>query len=127
MKKLIFALLVTSFCLNVSGHDLTTADRDIPTDLIPIVLQGKLDLNHSSNDVDAYFNQNSVYIYFNGTFGNVSVSLYNETGVMIYNNVVNTNAEMLLIIPISFFSSGTYLLLMESLTGYVEGEFEKAP
>lgn len=86
---------------------------------------GLLDINHGPNDVEAFADQNFVYIYFHRNFGNVSIALYNPTGVMIYNDVVNTAVQQQLVIPITDLVDGVYTVVLENATGYADGEFEK--
>ena len=65
----------------------------------------------------------AVYVYFHQNFGNVSVSLYNETGCLVYNTVVDTSVQQTLVIPISWAPSGIYYLELDNAFGNAEGEF----
>lgn len=119
-------LLLLFLCIvSLSGICETT---DPPTNGADrIVLRGSLDLNYNPNDVEAYVDQNYVYIYFHQNFGNVSITLYNETGVTVYSDVVNTAVQQTVIIPISGFTDTTYVLVLENANGYAEGEFDNSP
>ena len=81
-------------------------------------------MNQSPNDIEAYADENYVYIYFHRSFGNVSLSLYNATGLLVYSDVVNTTVQQTVIIPITGTVDGTYTLVLENVNGYIEGEFE---
>ena len=74
--------------------------------------------------MEAYYYQNAIYISFTHSFGNVSISLYNTSHFLVYNDIFNTDVETLIVIPIIDNSYGTYTLVMESANGYAEGEFE---
>lgn len=118
-------LLLLFLCIiSLSGICKTT---DPPNGADEIHLMGHLDLNYNLDEVEAYVDQNNVYIYFHQNFGDVSISLYNELGSLVYSDVVNTAVQQTVIIPITGSTDGTYTLILESFTGYVEGEFDKAP
>lgn len=119
-KKLLVLLLLAVSLLGISS----TTDPP-PSGADRIELMGLLDINHGPNDVEAFADQNFVYIYFHRNFGNVSIALYNPTGVMIYNDVVNTAVQQQLVIPITDLVDGVYTVVLENATGYVDGEFEK--
>jgi len=78
----------------------------------------------SPNNVVAGANDNSVYIHFNQNFGNVSISIYNAAGNLIYSSVVDTSVQQTMIIPISTSVSGTCTVVLNNANGYVEGDFE---
>lgn len=119
-KKLLVLLLLAVSLLVISS----TTDPP-PSGADRIELMGLLDINHGPNDVEAFADQNFVYIYFHRNFGNVSIALYNPTGVMIYNDVVNTAVQQQLVIPITDLVDGVYTVVLENATGYADGEFEK--
>ena len=119
-KKLLVLLL---FAVSLSGVSSTTDPP--PTGADRIELMGLLDINHGPNDVEAFADQNFVYIYFHQVFGVVCVSLYNEAGMMIHNDVVNTAIQQQLVIPITGLVDGVYTVVLENATGYADGEFEK--
>lgn len=98
---------------------------DNPPDYLPLELVGQLDYNTGHDDIEAYVDGNNVYVYFHRDFGYVSISLYNETGLMVYSNVVNTSVQQTVIIPISGTSDGTYTLMLENAFGILEGDFNK--
>ena len=130
-------LFLCSFCFLVyhtEGRHLNFGDNpsinenvSIPIGYEEIFLHGLLDINQGPTDIEAYTDQNNVYVSFHRSFGNVSVTLYNPSNIMIYSNEVSTNNEQLLIIPLTGGASGTYLLELESANGYAEGEFEIIP
>ena len=111
-------MLVLSIC---------KAEKNIPDGTELIDLYGCLALNAGPDDIDAYTDQDYVYIDFHQNFGNVSISLYNEMGIMVYSDVVNTAVQQTVIIPIMGSTGGTYTLVLENATGYAEGAFNKTP
>ncbi|MBR4468793.1 MAG: DUF3244 domain-containing protein, partial [Bacteroidales bacterium] len=82
--------------------------EDPPPGYEKINLQGSLMFGVGPNAVVAGANENSVYIGFNQDFGNVSISIYNEAGLVVYSTVVNTSVQQVVIIPFSSAASGTY-------------------
>lgn len=116
-------VLLIFFCIiSLSGKCGIT---DPPSGADEIHLVGQLDLNQGPNDIEAYADENYIYIYFHRDFGNVSITIYNTTNVMIYNDVANTAVQQQLVIPITGFVDGIYTVVLENATGYVDGDFEK--
>ena len=100
-------------------------EDNVPTGYEKIELQGKLDYNAGPNDIVAGANDNSIYLHFNQSFGNVGVSIYNPSGILVYNNVVDTSIQQTVIIPISSVAIGTYTVVLDNANGLVEGDFER--
>ncbi len=98
---------------------------DPPQGFEKIDLHGDLMLNHGPNAVVAGANENSVYIGFNQDFGNVSISIYNAAGNLVYSTVVNTSVQQVVIIPFTSAASGTYTVELSSANGYADGDFNK--
>ena len=98
---------------------------DPPQGFEKIDLLGDLMLNHGPNAVVAGANENSVYIGFNQDFGNVSITIYNGTGLVVYSTVVDTSVQQVVIIPITTAASGTYTVVLDNANGYAEGDFER--
>ena len=95
-----------------------------PNGLDEIVLHGDLVMSEGPDAIDAGVGENDVLIQFNQRFGNVSISFYNESGALIYNNVVNTDVQQSVIIPINNANSGSYSLELNNPNGSAEGFFE---
>lgn len=128
MKKQILLLVIICLCLSTTNaNGFTTPHHDNPPDLTPIELHGRLDLNHGSEGVEAFMDDYYVYIYFHRDFGNVSISLYDDAAYLIYSDVVATSIQQTVIIPISGFSSGTFILELNNAWGCTEGEFDREP
>lgn len=102
-------------------------ENSVPHGNDEIDLYGHLDLTHEPGEIEAYTDQNTVYVVFNRSFGYVNITLYNESGLSIYTDVVNTSVQQTVIIPITGAPNGTYTLVLENTTGYAEGEFNKEP
>lgn len=98
---------------------------DPPQGFEKIDLLGDLLYNVGPNAVVAGANDNAVYIHFNQSFGNVSISIYNGTGLLVYSAVANTSVQQTYIIPITTAASGTYTVVLDSANGYAEGDFER--
>ena len=109
------------------GHiSIINAGDNVPTGYEKIELRGDLDVSIGPNSISAGVNDNSVYLHFNRNLGNVSVSLYNPAGVLLYNNVVNTAVQQTIIIPIANNSgNGDYYITLDNANGFAEGEFER--
>lgn len=112
-------------CMCAIGTTATCKPADPPSGAEQIYLQGRLDFSASPDDVEAYVDDNAVYVQFNQNFGNVTVTLYNPLGLTVYSGVVNTAVQQTLVIPVTLFVEGTYTLTLENVTGYADGEFEK--
>lgn len=125
MKRHLLFLGFACLFISVFGNNIITPHYDIPPDLTPIELQGRLDLSYSLDDVEAGANENYVYIYFHRSFGDVGITLYNPTGVIVYSNVINTSIQQTVIIPITGTIEGVYTLVLENANGYAEGDFEQ--
>lgn len=99
-------------------------DNHIPSGAEAIKLRGKLNCNPGPDDIEAGATATAVYIYFNQAFGNVSISLYNSVGILVYSSVMNISTQQLAVIPITSTTSGIYTIVLENSTGYVEGDFD---
>lgn len=97
---------------------------DPPQGYEKINLQGTLMYGIGPNAVVAGANDNSVYIHFNQSFGNVSITIYNGAGLMVYNTVANTDVQPTIIIPLVMATTGTYTVVLDNASGYAEGDFE---
>lgn len=117
--------MLTCLCLSISGIVFANPYRDDPPNQTPIVLNGRLDYNQGPNDVEAYTDQVNFYVVFHRCFGIVSITLFNELGVSVYSDVVDTAIQQTVVIPISGNPSGTYSVLLESGLGFSEGDFSK--
>ena len=101
-------------------------DNDIvPTGYEIILLKGDLDASAGPNAVVAGANENSVYIHFNQSFGNVNISIYNDMGGLVNSIVVNTNVQQVVIIPFTSAASGTYTVELNNDNGYADGDFNR--
>ena len=135
MNKTVFLLLglcAVSFCtLKVQASvpeqiliNMRTEDNHIPSDADKIELRGKLDLNAGLDDIEAGATQNNVYLYFNRNFGNVSITIYDDSGLLVYTSVVNTSMQQYVVIPVLSTSHGTYTVVLNNANGFAEGYFE---
>lgn len=98
--------------------------NNLPHGYDHIILQGELLLGIGPNAIEAGASDDAVYIQFNQSFGNVSITIYNENNLVVYSTVLNTAVQQTIIIPITAANSGIYTVLVENATGYVEGEFD---
>lgn len=131
------SLLIAGLCffnicaLEVQATNLVTIpsfifnkEHNVPEGYEVIVLHGDLATNVGPNAIVAGASDDAVYIGFNQDFGNVSISIYNSIGGLIYNTVVNTAVQSVVIIPITTVVSGTYTVELNNATGYAEGDFD---
>jgi hypothetical protein len=100
-------------------------DNHIPSEAEKIKLQGKLNYNVGPDDIEAGATETAVYIYFNQSYGNVNISLYNAEGNLCYSSVVNTGAQQMVVIPIIGNGNGTYTVVLDNANGFAEGDFER--
>lgn len=88
-------LIIVSFCLlsfwagelqanNPETTSIVQKNNDVPHGYEEIILQGSLVLCPGSNPIEAGVNDNSIYIQFNQNLGNVTVTVYNPSGLTIY-------------------------------------------
>lgn len=98
--------------------------KALPDGYERIELHGSFSYSNGPDGIEAGVSQSDVIIQFNQNYGNVTLSLYNGSGVLVYNGVVNTTVQQLAIIPINGGSSGSYLLEMSNDLIIAEGEFD---
>ena len=131
-KALLFiSLIALSFCtcevqagnsMPIPIIKINTADP--PQGYKKIELQGTLMFGINPNAIVAGASDDAVYIGFNQSFGNVNISIYNGMGGLVYNTVVNTNVQQVVIIPFNAAASGSYIVELSNANGYAEGEFD---
>lgn len=97
--------------------------HNMPEGYEVIELHGDLATNVGPNAIVAGANDEAVYIGFNQDFGLVNISIYNSMGGLVYSAVVNTSVQQVVIIPITFATSGTYTVELSNAFGYAEGDF----
>ena len=97
---------------------------NMPHGFEEIDLLGDLLFNIGPNAIEAGASDNDIYIGFNQSFGNVSISIYNSMGSIVYNTVVNTDVQHVVIIPFTA-ASGSYTVELSNTHGYVDGDFER--
>lgn len=113
--------------VNVERPAITIIDEvdNVPSGYEAIYLQGKLSYSTGPNDVVAGANKNSVYLHFNQNCGNVSISIYNAEGNLVYNSVVDTSLQRTFIIPITGSSNGIFSVVLDNSAGFAEGDFDR--
>ena len=100
-------------------------DTDVPPDFDKIELHGDLATSVGPNAIVAGASDDAVYIGFNQSFGNVNISIYNGMGGLVYNTVVNTDVQQVIIIPFTSAASGSYIVELSNANGYADGDFDK--
>ena len=121
---LICSLFLASFCYANMQYEVSHS-KSIPHGNEEIVLIGQLDITHRPDDIEAYTDQNNVYVLFHRDFGYVSITLYAESGATVYSDVVNTDVQQIVIIPFTGVPDGIYTLGLENAFGNSEGGFNK--
>ena len=113
--------------VNVARPSITfinTVDN-VPTGYEAIYLEGKLSYSTGPNDIVAGASKNSVYLHFNQSFGNVSISIYNAEGNLVCNSIVDTSMQRTVIIPIMGNGDNTFSVVLENAFGDAEGDFRR--
>jgi len=120
---LLLGLCIIGLCaweaqaVNLNHSSIINVEDNLPTDFETFELHGDLLLG---------VGRNAVCVHFSQSFGNVSVALHNEDGVLVYSTVVNTDVQQTLIIPLANNSgNGGYYLTLDNATGFAEGDFRK--
>lgn len=133
MKKKL--LLLSCFCAfglytweaqaaSLARYSIINVNDNVPTGLEQIFLQGTLMYGVAPNVIVAGANENSVYLHFSRSFGNVNVRIYNDSGLLVYTSIVDTSAQQTVIIPLVGNSNGTYAVELDNANGFAEGYFE---
>jgi len=110
--------------VNLEHVSIINMGDNVPTGYEKIELRGSLSFSTGPNDIIAGANENSVYLHFNRSFGNVDIKIYNAVGNLIHNSVVDTSMQQTVIIPFSSTLNGTYTVVLNNASGYAEGDFE---
>lgn len=100
-------------------------EDNVPTGYEKIALHGSLMYGNNLNTIEAGANRTSIYLYFNQSFGNVNVLIYDSAGNLCYSGMLNTDGQQAFIIPIFSTASGTYYVVLDNANGYAEGDFNK--
>lgn len=111
--------------LNTEYVSINYMEDNVPVGYEKIALQGSLMYGINPNAIEAGANDNSVYIRFNQSFGSVNIKIYNATGSLCYNGVVNTTVQQTVIISIVGNNDGFYTVMLDNANGFAEGEFER--
>lgn len=109
--------------MNHENISIVIMEDNVPTGYEVFELRGDLMLGIDPNAINAGANRNSVYLHFSRSFGNVNVRIYNESGSLVYNSIVDTSAQQTVIIPLAGNSNGTYAVELDNANGFAEGEF----
>lgn len=119
--------LITMHAMPIGHNDIPKQIEisDIPPNMTEIDIMGCLDFGSNPNSVEAYYNQNMVVVCFHQNFGYVHLILIGEMGNTVYNNTVNTAIQQTFYIPIAGVPDGRYTLILDSVNGHAEGDFEK--
>lgn len=128
--KLLFLIGLFSMvpvCQNVYASDQVhfycVSQVTIPEGYDIIELYGDLIRGSNLNAIEAGIGENDIYIHFNQNLETVSIYLYNDLGVLLYHNLVNTAIQQTVIIPINSAYNGSYYLEIDNATGYAGGDF----
>ena len=97
---------------------------NMPNEFDKINLMGDLMFVVGPNAIEAGASDDAIYIGFNQSFGNVSISIYNSMSSIVYSTVVNTDVQQVFIIPFTNAASGSYTVELSNANGYAEGDFE---
>ncbi|MBR4390714.1 MAG: DUF3244 domain-containing protein [Bacteroidales bacterium] len=124
MKRIISSfILIIGLSIYALLHAQQSNDVPVLEGYEKIVLQGRLETGTGPNDIGASVDDDTVYIGFGHSFGNVSITLCDGLGYLVYNSTINTSVQDLVSIPFSGSTSGTYRLALSNSFGVVEGSF----
>lgn len=131
MKRYLFLLLglftIASISQNVYAFDQKRSygiqQEALPEGYDIIDLYGDLMYSCNPGTIEAGIGENDIYIHFNQNLETVSIYLYNDSGVLLYHNLVNTAYQQTVIIPINSAYQGSYYLEINNATGYAGGDF----
>ena len=98
---------------------------NVPNGYEQIVLCGELMLGVGPNAIEAGASDDTVYIQFNQNFGNVSITIYNSSNLVVYSTVVDTSIQQVVIIPFANALADSYSVVLSRANSYAEGDFEK--
>jgi len=130
MKKLFELLIVTGIyflavpvCMSATSSTQTTDD-----DTQGIDFNGDLNLNLQRsliNPIEAFVTEACIEVNFNASLGNLSLSIEDEWGNVVYRQAVNASAGQALFIDIGSFEQGFYTIEFTTGQGqYLAGDFE---
>ena len=97
---------------------------NLPAGYKKIDIRGKLNFNAGPNGIEAGASDHAVYIHFNENYGNVSISICNAAGNLVYHSILDTAVQTTIIIPISNTSNGNFTLMLDNVTGSADGDFD---
>ena len=119
-KTLIFVALCI---LGFSSREI----QAIPYKTIPIHNMGR-SMPHEYNKIELHGELATLVgpnaIEAGQSFGNVSISIFNSMGGIVYNTVVNTDVQHVVIIPFANVASGSYIVELSNANGYADGDFD---
>ena len=115
MKKRIIIFLVLFFpILNNFGNNVPIAagrlDDEIPA-------------KGNNSTVYAYLTDDSIEIEFLKEYSNITITIEDSIGTVVFNNTINTTVGMIYSIDVSNLGTGWYNIRIESKTGGIKGCF----
>jgi len=130
-KKTLLLVILCAFCqlngktitMNTTPCRFVEETNDVPHGYEVIELQGSLMYSCDPDAIEAGIGENDIYIHFNQNLETVSIYLYNDSGMLLYHNLVNTAIQQTVIIPINSAYNGSYYLEIDNATGYAGGDF----
>ena len=132
MKKSILFFGLCAFCfVPCSANEnhpvpfvFVETTSELPPSYDAIELLGELMYSVGPDAIEAGVSTNDVCVLFHQNLGDVRVSLYNESGALLYNNIVHTGVQPSLYIPINSNYNGSYYIEVNSAVGDAGGGFE---
>jgi hypothetical protein len=118
MKRLCF-LLFTLCCV------LFVFANETPIDLTPTPTPGPKPLSIVSLPVSATINEVQLAIYFDGSVGNATITVYDAFNQIVEQEILNTGNISEADFPIYLWDSGDYTLSISYGNKTISGEFRK--
>jgi hypothetical protein len=126
MKKIYLLSVIFCCFLTASGNALTNKSNGLKE---KIDLEGDLAANKQRSlikPIEAFVSlEESIEVKFYANLGTITISIYDETGIVVYQQSVSTSSELQHFIDISSFADGEYTIeFVNSQDKYLQGTFE---
>lgn len=125
-KKLLLILALGFIVISVTSSGLSENIYST-NDLKTIELEGRFKTGGTRsgyNPISATLNMDGIEAVFHMILGNISITISNNTGVEVFDTVVNTNIQTSLFISLIDLPAGIYNITLYNDTGSMYSNFE---
>ena len=114
-SRVIFLLVLFFPLMNILGENEQIAKGRVEGEVYP---------KGNGDTVFVYQNDSSIEVEFLTALSNITITIEDANGVVVFSTVINTTAGMVYIIDVSNFETGWYNIRIESKSGgTVKGSF----